>query len=173
VGEVLHRLLQTVRFERDAFVWMDFNDRATGDAFILVVVTQILLFLAGGNSLLGLATDLPSVIGGLLDALIFWLVFAALAYAAARFLFRGEGGYATFLRFTGFAFPTLLLGVATNYLISNNQLAFIAGAAWFLAIVAYGIHYVSDLDLPKAAVSAIGALLAWIVLSAILSGGLF
>ena len=43
--QTMRRLLQTVRFERDAVVWMDFDDRATGDAFILVAVTRFLLFL--------------------------------------------------------------------------------------------------------------------------------
>ena len=47
MGEVLHRLLQAIRFDRDAYVWMDFNDRATGDGLILVAVTQLLLIVGG------------------------------------------------------------------------------------------------------------------------------
>ena len=54
MGVVFSRLLQTIKLERDAFVWMDFNDRATGDAAILVAITQVLLAFANGVSLIGL-----------------------------------------------------------------------------------------------------------------------
>ncbi|KAA3635637.1 MAG: hypothetical protein DWP92_10710, partial [Armatimonadetes bacterium] len=50
MGVVFHRLLQTVKLERDAFVWLDFNDRATGDGAILVAITQVLLALGTGVS---------------------------------------------------------------------------------------------------------------------------
>ena len=52
MGVVLNRLLQTIRFDRDAFVWMEFNDRATGDALIIVAVTEVLFIIAGGTPLL-------------------------------------------------------------------------------------------------------------------------
>ena len=50
MGQVASRLLQTLRLERQAYVWMDFNDRATGDALMLVAISQVLLFagFAGG-----------------------------------------------------------------------------------------------------------------------------
>ena len=165
------RLLGAIRFDRDAFVWMDFNDRATGDGLILVVVTQILLMLGGGNSLLGLVGSLTAVIAGLLQALIFWLVYAGIAYAAAKFLFRGSGSYATYLRITGFAYPTLLLLLFTTRFISSDTLAFAVGSLWFLAIVAYGIHYIADIDLVKSGASAVAGIVGWVIISAIFSGG--
>jgi len=172
MSEVLQRLVQTLRFERDAFVWMDFNDRATGDALILVVVTQVLILLGGGSSLLGLVGSLPRVISVMLEALIFWLVFSGIAYAAAKYLFRGDGAYATYLRIAGFAYPTLLLLLFTTRFIGNGSLAFLAGSLWFLAIVAYGIHYISDLDLVKSAACSGFGIVGWVIISAIFSGGL-
>lgn len=172
MGAILTRLLQTVRLERDAYVWMDFNDRATGDAFILVLITQVLLLLGGGSSLFGLLSDPIDLVRVLLSTLVFWLVMSGLTYAAARFLFQGGGAYATFLRFTGFAFPTLLLLLATERLIPFGFLAFVVGAAWFLAIIAYGVHYVSDLDLAKSAACAVLGLAGWVVVQSIFSGGL-
>jgi len=52
MGAVLQRFIETIRFDREAFVWMEFNDRATGDALILVVITQVLMLIAGGTPLL-------------------------------------------------------------------------------------------------------------------------
>ena len=172
MGEVLQRLVQTLRFERDAFVWMDFNDRATGDALILVVVTQVLILLGGGASLFGLVGSLPTVLRVMLEALIFWLVFSGITYAAAKYLFRGDGAYATFLRIAGFAYPTLLVLLFTSRFIGNSSLAFLVGSLWFLAIVAYGVHYIADLDLPKSAACSGLGIVGWVIISAIFSGGL-
>ncbi|NHZ71050.1 MAG: hypothetical protein GWP18_05355, partial [Proteobacteria bacterium] len=58
MGVVLNRLMQTIRLERDAFVWMDFNDRSTGDAAILVAVSQVLIAIGLGQSLFGLLNPL-------------------------------------------------------------------------------------------------------------------
>ena len=63
MGVVFSRLLQTVKLQRDAFVWMDFNDRATGDAAILGAEAAEASEPAGGATpdleqrLLGLGTD--------------------------------------------------------------------------------------------------------------------
>ena len=171
MGEVLHRLLQAIRFQRDAFVWMDLNDRATGDALILVAVTEVVLLIGLGASVLGLVFGLPSVIGAILQALIQWLVVAAVAYGAARYLFNGEGAYATYLRIVGFAFPTLVLWLFTWRIIDNGELALLVGAAWFLAVVAYGIHFIADLDLTKSGTAALLGYVGWRILSAIFSGG--
>jgi hypothetical protein len=72
----------------------------------------------------------------------------------------------------GFAYPTLLVGLATSVFISQAQLAFIVGALWFLAVVATGVRYTADLVLQKAALAAGGGLIAWIVVQRILAGGL-
>ncbi|MBT8213007.1 MAG: hypothetical protein KJN71_07660, partial [Acidimicrobiia bacterium] len=48
-GMILRRLVQALRFDRDAFVWMDFEDRASGDAFMLVVITRVLIQIGIGS----------------------------------------------------------------------------------------------------------------------------
>lgn len=172
--EPMRRLLQAVRFERDAFVWMDFNDRATGDAFIFVIVTRLLILLASGWSILGLATSvggIETVVQAAINVAVFWLVYSGLVYATARFLLGGEGAYATTLRITGFAYPTLLLTIATSIFISNALLALAIGGLWFLAVVAQGVRYESDLPIEKAAVAAVAGYVGWIIVASILGGG--
>ncbi len=170
MGVVLNRLLQTIRFDRDAFVWMDFNDRATGDALIIVAITQVLFLFAGGTSLFGLVTGLFSVLSALLSSVMFWLIYSGLVYAVAVYLFRGDGHYPVYLRITGFAFPTLLLTIATTQIFGGGLIGTLVGSLWFLLVVAYGTHYISDLPLDRSIVAAVLGWAGWIVVSTILGG---
>ena len=170
MGVVLNRLLQTIRFDRDAFVWMEFNARATGDALIIVAVTELLFLRAGGTPLFGLVTSFTAVMSSLLSAIMFWLIYSGLVYAIVAFLFRGDGRYPIYLRMVGFAFPTLLLTIATTQIFGNDLIATLVGSLWFLLVVAYGTHYVSDLPLDRSVVAAVLGWAGWIVVSTILDG---
>jgi hypothetical protein len=170
MGVVLNRLLQTIRFDRDAFVWMEFNDRATGDALIIVAVTDVLFLIAGGTSLFGLVTGIFDLLATLLSTVVFWLVYSGLVYATVVYLFRGDGRFPIYLRMAGFAFPTLLLTIATAQIFGDGLLATLLGSLWFLLVVAYGTHYVSDLPLDRSIVAAVLGWAGWIVVSTILGG---
>ncbi len=170
MGVILNRLLQAIRFDRDAFVWMDFNDRATGDALILVAITEVLIIIAGGTPLFGLVTGLADVLYALLSTVMFWLIYSGLVYAIAVYLFRGDGQYAVYLRIAGFAFPTLLLTIATTQIFGTGLIGVLVGSLWFLLVVAYGTHYISDLPLDRSIVAAVLAWAGWIVVSSILGG---
>ena len=168
--EVFKRLLQAVRFERDAFVWMDFNDRASGDALILVLLTSLGLLLASGFTVFGLVTSSRGIgffFGSLVSSAIFWLVYAGLVYFVVTRLFQASGAYALFLRIVGFAFPALLLLIFTARLELGGLVGFLLGAAWFLAIVTQGIRYGSDLPIEKAAGAAGLAMVFWVIVAQI------
>ena len=63
------------------------------------------------------------------------------------------------MRFTGFAYPTTLLTLAVAIIIGDTGLIpFVAGFAWFVAIIARGIEYESDVPAPRSWVVAFGAL---------------
>jgi hypothetical protein len=166
LGVVFSRLLQTVKLERDAFVWMDFNDRATGDAAILVAITQVLISLGLGRSLLSLLNPL-TLFQLLLSALFTWVIYSGAVYLVSRYLLDGSGHYSIYLRITGFAYPTLLLFVFTAFFVSNTTLAFLLGGAWFIVIVANGLTYTVDIPLPKAVGAAIGGFVTIVIAQAI------
>lgn len=175
MGEALNRLLQAVRLDREAFVWMDFNDRATADGLIFVVVTRFLILLGGGWTILGLTTStsgLRLLILSILNALIFWLAYSGLTYAITKFLLDGSGQFAVFLRMAGFAYPTLLLTVFTARLGLTPIAALVLGSVWFIAVVTRGVTYESDLPPQRAVLAAAGGLIGWIILSTILSRGI-
>ncbi|MEN8041105.1 MAG: YIP1 family protein [Actinomycetota bacterium] len=167
LGVVFSRLLQTIKLERDAFVWMDFNDRATGDAAILVAVTQLLLTLGLGVSLLDLLHP-TTLFRVLLGALFMWVIYSGAVYAIGRFLLDASGQYAIYLRITGFAYPTLLLIVFTALVIPIGFLAFLVGGAWFVVVVANGLTYTVDLPLQKSVLAAVGGLVLLVVVQEIL-----
>ena len=166
MGVVFSRLLQTVKLERDAFVWMDFNDRATGDAAILVAITQVLVSLGLGRSLIDLLNPLV-LFQLLLSALFTWVIYSGAVYVVSRFLLDGSGQYAIYLRITGFAYPTLLLFVFTAIFVSNTTLAFLLGGAWFIVVVANGLTYTVDIPIAKAAGAAIGGFVVIVIAQAI------
>ena len=168
MGAVFHRLLQAVRFERDAFVWMDFNDRATGDALILVVITNVLLLLGTGTSIGSLLSPLLELARDLLSGIVLWLIYTGIVYAIVRFLLRAEGSFPFYLRLTGFAAPSLLLLIFTRLLPIPGILALILGSVWFVAIAAQGTHYVADLPLDRAAFAAVGGFVGVVVVMSIL-----
>lgn len=172
--EALTRLVQAVRLERDAFVWMDFNDRATADALIFVAVTRLLILVGLGWSFFGLTTSLSGIevlVSSILNALIFWLAYSGIAYAITKFLLNGSGNFAMFLRITGFAYPTLLVLIFTAQLGLPSWAALILGFVWFIAIVTRGIVYEGDLPNEKAVLAAIGGYVGWVIISSILGRG--
>ena len=170
MGVVLNRLLQAVRFDREAYLWMELNDRATGDGLILVGGTTVLMIIAGGTSLFGLIAGFVDVLYALISATVFWLIYSGLVYAAAVHLFRGDGRYASYLRIAGFAFPTLLLTIATTQFFDNDLIASFVGSLWFMLVVAYGTHHVSDLPLDRSILTAVLGYAGWVVISTILGG---
>ncbi len=175
MGEALNRLLQAVRLDREAFVWMDFNDRATADGLIFVVATRFLILLGGGWTILGLTTSVTGVsllIQSILNALIFWLAYSAITYAITKFLLDGSGQFAVFLRMSGFAYPTLLLTIFTARLGLAPIAALVLGSAWFIAVVTRGVTYEGDLPVQRAVLAAAGGLIGWIIISSIFSRGL-
>jgi len=145
---------------------MDFNDRATGDAAILVVITQVLLSLGTGTSLVRLLNP-ATLVSVLLSALFFWVVYAGAVYVIGRFLFDGSGHYAIYLRITGFAYPTLLLVVFTVLIVPSALLAFLLGGAWFVVVVANGLTYTVDLSMQKAVTASVGGLVLLVIVQAI------
>lgn len=145
---------------------MDFNDRATGDAAILVVGTQVLIDLGLGGSLIDLLRP-ANLISVFIGALFFWVIYSGATYVVARYLFDTPGQYAIYLRITGFASPTLLVIVFVSLLVSNALLVLVVGGAWFVLIVANGLSYTVDLSIEKAAASAVGGYVLIMIVQAI------
>lgn len=148
---------------------MDFNDRATGDAAILVGITQILLSFGTGRSIGWLLNPL-NLIEVLIAGAFFWLLYSGITFLIVRYLFDAYGTFPIFMRITGFAFPTLLVIIFATFVTDNFLLTLIIGAGWFVVIVARGISYIADLDATKSFLAAIGGYVGVVIVQSILSG---
>ncbi len=168
MGVVLNRFLQAIRLDRDAFVWMDFNDRATGDAAILVAGTQVLLSLGTGSSIGDLLNPIRLAVL-VINGFFFWVIYSGAVYGVSKYLFEGHGTYAPVLRITGFAYPTVLLIIFVNLFVSSPALVLVIGGAWFVVVVANGMSYVADLAIEKAFGAAIGGYVLLVIVQTILS----
>ncbi len=157
---VVSKIVGAARFDRESFLWMLWNDRAGGDAALIVIVTELLFSLA----LAGL--DVFVFLFFLVSGLIFWLVFSGFAWAAAKYLFDGDGRFPGVFRIVGFAYPARLVILPLLYF-TNFWLATLIGSIWFLAIVAHGIKEAMELPLQPAALSAGAGLVGFLIFSAI------
>ncbi len=161
---VVQRVLGAARFDRESYLWMLWNDRAGGDAAILVLITQALLTLG----LVGL--DVGLFLRLFISGLFFWLIYAGLTYAVAKFIFEGGGQFGGVMRIAGFAFPTTILVLAFRFIFDDARLAYLASLVWFVAIVAHGLKEAMDLPMEKSWMSAGAGVLGFLVVSSVLGG---
>ncbi|MBT8197799.1 MAG: hypothetical protein KJP12_02410 [Acidimicrobiia bacterium] len=171
IGLIFRRMAQALRFDRDAYVWMDFEDRASGDALLLVVVTRVLIQIGIGSpgGALGYAT-------AVLDALVFWLIVAGGTWATATHVLQGRTGYAYVMRLVGFGYPTLLLIIPTFQILSGAginpwPLGLLIGSIWLVFIVGHGMRYAVDFELPKAIGSGLAGIMLYLIVASILNLG--
>ena len=175
VQQSLRALVGALRLDRNSFAWMDINDRATGDALVLVAATRLVILLALGFELFGVLsafTTAEIIIASAVNAAVFWLVYSGVVYAIVKYGFKAEANYATILRIAGFAYPTLILAVIVFRFGLPVLVSFLLSAAWFVLIVTHGVRYESELPIDKCALASVGGLVAWFLVSLILGRGL-
>ena len=170
--EIGSRLLRTLRVERENFVWMDFNDRATGDAFYLVVITTFLTFLGlFAVGILDIFTNIAVFaffFRFLVDGVIAWLIISGVTYGIVKFLFEQHHNFPAILRITGYAFPTRLLIVFFGTYLKSEFLVFLLGGVWLVYIIAKGIVATSELALERALLASGGGVVGAAIISSIL-----
>ncbi len=162
-GVIVKKIVGVARFDRESYLWVLWNDRAGGDAVIIVLITQAALTLG----LVGLNFRLFLQL--FISGLFFWLIYSGLAYAAGKFLFEGSGNFGGVLRIAGFAFPTTILVLAFQVFVSPTW-AYLASLGWFVAIVAYGMKEAMDLPIQRGWPAAGLGVLGFLVVSAVLGG---
>ncbi len=165
---VVQRVLGAARFDRESFLWMLWNDRATGDGAILVVGTDILLAIGlVGLSPLNLSFGtFEFLIRWVISGLFFWLLYAGIAYGIGRYVLEGSGQFSGVLRIVGFAYPTRLLILAFAQFVALLW-AVLLGSIWFFAVVAHGTKEALELPIEKAVIAAVGGFAGYLIISTI------
>ena len=162
-GTIMRRILGVARFDRESYLWILWNDRAGGDAVLIVAITQLLITLG----VVGL--DLRAFLDLFISGMFFWLIYSGIAWAVANFLLDGHGAFTGVFRIAGFAFPTLLLIIFADYLI-DAPWSLLAGSAWFVAVVAFGMKEAMEVPVDRGWLAAAGGLVGWVILDRIFQG---
>jgi hypothetical protein len=144
VETAISKIVGVARFDRESYLWILWNDRAGGDAAIIVMVTEVLIAIGVVRSF-----NLLLLLTSLLSGLIAWLIYTGITWAAGKYLLDGYGNFAGVFRIAGFAWPARLLILAFIFFLPG-PLAFLAGSVWFLAIVAFGLKEAMELPQEKA-----------------------
>lgn len=180
MNDSMKMLVRTWRTERDAYSWLEFNDRATGDAIIFIAVTQLLTLIGTFRTLrVFFNVDFFSLaLSFVVDALFFWLILSGLTFAVIKYLFQENMDFAFVLRLTGYAYPTRLLRIAAVAFLqpttaSTVVVAGVLGTLWFGYIVAKGLDHAAEIGLAKGALAVVGAYAGYLIISSIFSGFAF
>jgi hypothetical protein len=144
---------------------MLFNDRATGDALLLVAVTQVVVWLG-----LGVPGGFDGFVRSLFGGAWLWIIVSGIAWAVARYFLDGDGSYAPVMRVVGFAFPTRILLILVGYLDIPWQAGLIVGNLWFLFVIAAGVGVVMEIPRQKAAVAAAAGLGGYLIIELVFGG---
>ena len=166
---MINRIKGVLFLEPAAFEEVEHDEKATGQAALIVVVASILAAigassgpffssLALGNNpwnvSFGSGSALIIFLGVIFWSILAWLVWAAATYFMGTKIFHGEATYGEMLRVTGFAYAPLAflvlgaipcIGFAISLVIS----------VWALAAVFIGVREGLDLNFGRTLVAVI------------------
>jgi hypothetical protein len=171
---MINRIKGVLLLDSEAFKEVEHDEKATGQAALIVVITAILAAIGASsgpffsslalgdspwNLSLGTGSALVLFLGVIVWSILAWLVWAASTYFIGTKIFHGKATYGEMLRVTGFAYAPLAflilgaipcIGFAISLIIS----------VWALASVFIGIREGLDLDVGRTLVTVI---VGWLV----------
>ena len=136
----------------DTFEEIEHDEKATGQAALVAVVSAILLAL--GISIgpvilqpdnLGSGSPILNFLGIAVFAIIAWLIWSAVTYFIGTKIFDGEATYGEMLRVTGFGFAPMAFMVFSAIPCIGFAIALIV-SIWSLAAVFIAVRSGLDLD---------------------------
>lgn len=164
------RLWQALQLKRDAFVWMQFNQAANGDAVIVVAfvyaVWVAFIFLLD-------ITGLPVVQAGVFSFGTFislfirggfgWILGSGAVWLIVSYVFEQPIRFGTVIPITGYAHAPLALVPIAAALGLTGGLAMLFAGIWSAAVMVTGFQ--SNLDVPqeRAVGLSLAPLLVWLL----------
>jgi hypothetical protein len=165
------RLWQALQLKRDAYVWMQFNQSANGDAVLIVagVYAVWILFAAvfglGGLPFLtkgqfAISTFLSLFISGGFA----WILGSGAVYAITTFIFENRVNFGAIVPIVGYAHAPLALVPVVSRLGFPVGAALIFIAIWSAAMMVTGFQSNLDMTQERAIGSALTAMFVWLLL---------
>jgi hypothetical protein len=167
-GSIVERAIGVAKLDVPTYEAIEHDDAATQQALIVVIVVAI----AGGIGALTTAdSPILGLIGGIIAAILGWLIFSAVAYFVGTKMIPGENTEATIpqlLRCMGYAQIPGILGIL-GLIPILGIIAGIISFFWGLATAIVGLRSALDMSTGRAiAVGIISAIIAGIIVAIVL-----
>jgi hypothetical protein len=169
---MLSRIKGVLLLESEAFKEVEHDEKATGQAALVVIVASILAAmgaasdpfvgaLASGLSpwSFGSGSALVVLLGVIIWSILAWLVWAFATYLIGAKIFHGKATYGEMLRVTGFAYAPLAFMVLSAIPCIGFAISLIV-SVWALAAVFVGVREGIDLDFGRTLVTVI---VGWLI----------
>ena len=165
------RLWQALQLKRDAYVWMQFNQAANGDAVLIVAAVYAIWILFAAVLNLG---GLPFLVKGeiafagfmqlFIGGAFAWILGSGAVYAINTFIFESRVNFGTIIPITGFAHAPLALVPLVARLGFPVAAALIFIGIWSAAMMVTGFQSNLDMTQERAIGAALTAMFVWLLL---------
>jgi len=172
---MINRIKGVLLLESETFKEVEHDEKATGQAAIIVVIASILAAigaasdpfvgaLASGLSPLsfGSGSALVVFLGVIVWSILAWLVWAFATYFIGTKIFHGKATYGEMLRVTGFAYAPLAFMILSVIPCIGFAISLVV-SVWALAAVFVGVREGIDLDFGRTLVTVIAGWLIYAI----------
>lgn len=149
---MINRIKGVLFLDSDAFKEVEHDEKATGQAALIVIVASILAALGVGFGHIifspGAALTVSPIVkflGVAFWGLVAWLVWSTVTYFVGTKIFHGQATFGGMLRVVGFAYAPLAFLLLSLIPVIGLFIAFLA-SAWAFAAVFIAVREGLDLD---------------------------
>ena len=164
-GSFVNRMIGAARLDIPTYEEIEHDEKATSSALLVVVLSAI----AGGiGSSRG--DGLSGLIGGIFSSVVFWAVFAVVAFFVGTRLLSAPGmnvSIGQILRSLGFGYTPLLLSVF-GFIPILGWLLVAVGFLWFLATATVGLRQALDVSTGRAIGTAVVSFIPAVIIAGII-----
>ena len=158
---MVDRMIGAARLDVDTYEEVEWDYSATGQAAIVVTIVAIASAIGGAGA------GGVGIIGGVLSAVVGWLLWAGIAYLIGDKLFGGTATWGELLRTIGFAQAPGVLLILAIIPVLGWIVQFVVGI-WLLVAGIIAIRQALDFSTGKAILTAIVGWIPLVIARAIL-----
>jgi hypothetical protein len=167
---ILERMIRAAKLDSTLYEEVESDEAATIQALTVVVIASVCSAIgnAVGTAMMGMNTlnIVTSLVGGVILALVGWLIWSFITYFVGTKVFGGTASYGELLRTTGFSDSPGVLLIFSFIPILGGLISFIVGV-WGLVAMVVAVRQALDFSTGKAILTCIVGFIVYIVLIAI------
>jgi hypothetical protein len=169
-SSLVQRMIRAARLEPDLYEEVEADQTATNEALIVVVIVAVasgigaaLSYLLAGEA----GRSIGALIGGIIAALIGWVVWSYVTYFIGTRVFGGQATPGELLRTVGFAQSIGVLNILGFIPVVGGIIRLVTGI-WMLIAGVVAVRQALDFDTGKAILTTILGWLALVVITLVL-----